>query len=69
MLNVLQKCATDNSPYVRKTAAHSVGKIFQIDPDAKGELVEVIERLLGDKASRMTLKPCAIQFQRLLSCR
>ena len=47
----VKKCASDNSPYVRKTAAHSVGKIYQIDPDAKGELVEVLERLLGDKST------------------
>jgi len=47
----VKKCATDSSPYVRKTAAHSVGKIFQIDADTKGELVEIIDRLLGDKTT------------------
>ena len=47
----VKKCASDNSPYVRKTAAHSVGKIYQIDHDAKDELVEVVERLLADKAT------------------
>jgi AP-3 complex subunit beta len=47
----VKKCASDNSPYVRKTAAHSVGKIYQIDHDAKDELVEVVERLLGDKTT------------------
>jgi AP-3 complex subunit beta len=47
----VKKCASDNSPYVRKTAAHSVGKIFSIDADAKDELVEVVERLLADKAT------------------
>jgi len=49
----VKKCASDNSPYVRKTAAHSVGKIFQIDVDAKDELVEVLERLLGDKSTQV----------------
>ena len=47
----VKKCASDSSPYVRKTAAHSVGKIYQIDPDTKGELVEIIDRLLGDKTT------------------
>lgn len=45
----VKQCATDSSPYVRKTAAHSVGKIFQIDPDTRSELVEIIDQLLGDK--------------------
>jgi len=49
----LKKCASDNSPYVRKTAAHACGKIFQIDADAKGELCETIERLLGDKNTQV----------------
>ena len=47
----VKKCASDNSPYVRKTSAHSIGKIYQIDAEAKGELVEVLERLLGDKST------------------
>jgi AP-3 complex subunit beta len=47
----VKKCASDSSPYVRKSAAHSLGKIFQIDPDTKGELVEMVDRLLGDKTT------------------
>jgi AP-3 complex subunit beta len=38
---------------VRKTAAHSVGKIFQIDPEVRGELEEVVERLLCDKVTQV----------------
>ena len=49
----VKKCASDNSPYVRKTAAHSAAKIWVIDPDATEELVEVIERLLGDKSTQV----------------
>lgn len=44
----LKRCATDSSPYVRKTAAIACGKILQIDNDAKSELVDVISQLLGD---------------------
>jgi AP-3 complex subunit beta len=47
----VKKCASDSSPFVRKSAAHCVGKIHQIDPDTKGELVEIIDRLLGDKTT------------------
>lgn len=49
----LKKCASDSSAYVRKTAAHSCGKIYQIDPDSKGEIVDVIEKLLGDKNTQV----------------
>jgi len=49
----LKKCASDSSPYVRKTAAHACGKIFQIDVDCKGELCEIIERLLNDKNTQV----------------
>ncbi len=47
----IKKCATDSSPFVRKNAAHCVGKIFQLDADVKPELVEIIDRLLGDKVT------------------
>ncbi|RYG55244.1 hypothetical protein EON66_05765 [archaeon] len=47
----VKKCATDSSPYVRKTAAHSVGKIYSLDPDAKEELMEIVDRLLDDKTT------------------
>ena len=49
----LKKCASDPSPYVRKTAAHSCGKIFQTDNEAKGEVVEVIETLLADRNTQV----------------
>lgn len=47
----VKKCASDSSAYVRKTSAHSVGKIYQIDPETKPELVEIVDRLLGDKTT------------------
>lgn len=28
----MKKCASDSSPYVRKVTAHSVGKVYAIDP-------------------------------------
>jgi AP-3 complex subunit beta len=49
----LKKCASDSSSYVKKTAAQSAGKVFQIDNEAKPEVVEVIERLLADKNTQV----------------
>eukprot|EP00500_Bicosoecida_sp_ms1_P004736 CAMPEP_0203808676 /NCGR_PEP_ID=MMETSP0115-20131106/1748_1 /ASSEMBLY_ACC=CAM_ASM_000227 /TAXON_ID=33651 /ORGANISM="Bicosoecid sp, Strain ms1" /LENGTH=1095 /DNA_ID=CAMNT_0050717369 /DNA_START=49 /DNA_END=3336 /DNA_ORIENTATION=- len=46
----ISKCATDSSPYVRKTAAHSLPKIFALAPDVKSELTEIIAKLLRDTA-------------------
>jgi hypothetical protein len=39
-----------SSPYVRKTAAHAISKVFSLDPDQRSELVGVISRLLGDRS-------------------
>jgi AP-3 complex subunit beta len=49
----LKKCAGDTSPYVRKTAAHSCGKVFQTDAEAAGELHDVIDQLLGDRNTQV----------------
>jgi hypothetical protein len=49
----LKKCASDSSSYVKKTAAQNAGKVFQIDNEAKPEVVEVIERLLADKNTQV----------------
>lgn len=47
----LKNSVNDLSPYVRKTVAHSIIKIYRLDPSLKPELVEYIERLLNDKNS------------------
>mmetsp|Transcript_21870 Transcript_21870/g.85714 ORF Transcript_21870/g.85714 Transcript_21870/m.85714 type:complete len:800 (-) Transcript_21870:787-3186(-) len=47
----VQKCVTDNSPYVRKTAAHAIPKIFGLDHTVKEELIDCIETLLGDNTT------------------
>jgi AP-3 complex subunit beta len=49
-LLAVKKCAMDSSPYVRKTAAHSISKIYTLDPDQKPELLSIVSRLLGDRA-------------------
>ena len=41
----------DMSPFVRKTAAHAIPKLYSIDPDQKEELIGLIEKLLGDRTT------------------
>jgi HEAT repeat protein len=43
----VKKASSDSSAYVRKSAAHCVGKIFQTDPEVQPDLIEIVERLLG----------------------
>lgn len=51
MLVAIKDCASDMSPYVRKTAAHAIPKLFSLDPDLKDDIISIIERLLNDKTS------------------
>uniref|UniRef100_A0A1I8Q589 AP-3 complex subunit beta n=1 Tax=Stomoxys calcitrans TaxID=35570 RepID=A0A1I8Q589_STOCA len=50
MLAIMES-ASDMSPYVRKTAAHAIPKLFSVDPEQKDELVKVIEKLLSDRTT------------------
>ncbi|GLH02271.1 AP-3 complex subunit beta [Gryllus bimaculatus] len=47
----IKDSASDMSPYVRKTAAHAIPKLYSLDQDQKEELVHVIEKLLSDKTT------------------
>ncbi|XP_050533343.1 AP-3 complex subunit beta-1 isoform X2 [Daktulosphaira vitifoliae] len=47
----IKDSAADMSPYVRKTAAHAIPKLYSLDPDQKEELISVIEKLLADKST------------------
>jgi AP-3 complex subunit beta len=46
----VKKCSRDNSPYVRKAAAHAVTKIWQMDksPEQKEALADILDILLND---------------------
>ncbi|XP_026331552.1 AP-3 complex subunit beta-2-like, partial [Hyposmocoma kahamanoa] len=46
----IRDSASDMSPYVRKTAAHAIPKLYSLDPEQKEELVSIIDKLLSDKA-------------------
>ncbi|CAH8558810.1 unnamed protein product [Schistosoma turkestanicum] len=47
----IQDASKDLSPYVRKTAAHAILKVYSLDPNEKDILIEIIDRLLGDKTT------------------
>lgn len=39
------------SPFVRKTAAHAIPKLYSLDESQKENLIEVIEKLLKDRTT------------------
>ncbi|XP_012259104.2 AP-3 complex subunit beta-1 [Athalia rosae] len=47
----IKDSASDMSPYVRKTAAHAIPKLYSLDPEQKEELIGVLEKLLSDKTT------------------
>uniref|UniRef100_A0A6Q2XSN8 AP-3 complex subunit beta n=1 Tax=Esox lucius TaxID=8010 RepID=A0A6Q2XSN8_ESOLU len=51
MMLAIKEAASDMSPYVRKTSAHAIQKLYSLDPDQKEHLIEVIEKLLKDKST------------------
>ncbi|XP_071166294.1 AP-3 complex subunit beta-2-like isoform X3 [Mytilus edulis] len=51
MMLAIKEAVNDMSPYVRKTAAHGIPKLYSLDPENKEQLVEVIEKLLADKTT------------------
>ncbi|XP_007548843.1 AP-3 complex subunit beta-1 isoform X3 [Poecilia formosa] len=51
MMLAIKEAASDLSPYVRKTSAHAIQKLYSLDADQKEHLIEVIEKLLKDKST------------------
>ncbi|KAL5004173.1 hypothetical protein ScPMuIL_017629 [Solemya velum] len=51
MMLAIKESVMDMSPYVRKTAAHAIPKLYSLEPEQKELLIEVIERLLADKTT------------------
>lgn len=47
----IRESASDMSPYVRKTVAHAIPKLYHLDAEQKDELITVIEKLLGDRTT------------------
>ncbi|KAL3884495.1 hypothetical protein ACJMK2_024630 [Sinanodonta woodiana] len=51
MMLAIKESVMDMSPFVRKTAAHGIPKMYSLDPEHKEQLIEVIEKLLADKTT------------------
>ncbi|RNA11859.1 AP-3 complex subunit beta-2 [Brachionus plicatilis] len=49
MMLAIKEAVSDMSPYVRKTAANAITKLYNLDQELKDELIEIIEKLLADK--------------------
>ncbi|CAF3835359.1 unnamed protein product [Adineta steineri] len=49
MMLAIRESANDMSPYVRKTAANAIAKLYALDPELKDELIVIITKLLADK--------------------
>ena len=49
MMLAIKEAVSDMSPYVRKTAANAIPKLYSLDADLKDDLIVVIEKLLADK--------------------
>lgn len=47
----IRDAASDMSPYVRKTVAHAIPKLYSLDEEQKDDLIEVIEKLLSDRTT------------------
>ncbi|KAG8598664.1 hypothetical protein GDO81_002694, partial [Engystomops pustulosus] len=54
MMLAIKEASADLSPYVRKTAAHAIQKLYSLDPEQKEMLIEIIEKLLKDKSTDET---------------
>lgn len=46
----LKTASTDSSPYVRKTAAHAIPKLYSLDPSQEPQILEILATLLNDDA-------------------
>ena len=51
MMLAIKDSVSDLSPYVRKTAAHAIPKLFSLDPEQGEQLIDVVEKLLQDKTT------------------
>ncbi|XP_058450288.1 AP-3 complex subunit beta-2 isoform X2 [Malaya genurostris] len=62
----IRDSATDMSPYVRKTAAHAIPKLYNLDPEQKNELIGVIEKLLSDRTT-LVVGSAVMAFEDMLT--
>lgn len=66
MMVAIRDSVSDMSPYVRKTAAHAIPKLYDLDPEQKDELVMVIEKLLSDQTT-LVVGSAVMAFEQVIS--
>jgi len=47
----IDKSCKDSSPYVRKTAAHAIPKVYNLDREQKDQCIKIIQILLTDRTT------------------
>ena len=57
LMLAIKEAVSDMSPYVRKTAANAITKLYSLDPELKEDLVAIIEKLLADKTIVSSQRP------------
>merc|ERR1719223_518421 len=60
----IKQASTDMSPYVRKTAAHAIVRLYTLAPGEKEALLEIIEKLLHDRTV-MVLGSVVMAFEEI----
>lgn len=65
MMLAIRDSVNDLSPYVRKTAAHAIPKLYALDVEQKDELILVIERLLSDQTT-LVVGSAVMAFEQVL---
>eukprot|EP01147_Barroeca_monosierra_P004363 gene4363-6651_t len=65
MLLSLKQAASDMSPYVRKTAAHALPKLYSLAPMEKESIMEILEKLLHDRTT-MVIGSVLMAFEEII---
>jgi len=65
MMLAIRDSVGDMSPYVRKTAAHAIPKLYDLDPEQKDELIMIIEKLLSDQTT-LVVGSAVMAFEQVL---
>ncbi len=61
----IKEAVGDMSPFVRKTAANAISKLYSLDYELKEDLIAIIEKLLADKTivnSTIPFKFCILKL-------
>eukprot|EP00177_Eucheuma_denticulatum_P007527 GFKZ01013701.1.p1 GENE.GFKZ01013701.1~~GFKZ01013701.1.p1 ORF type:complete len:1184 (-),score=185.93 GFKZ01013701.1:2598-6035(-) len=60
VIHAINKAAKDSSAYVRKAAAHAIGKVCALDPPSKELLLQPLQDLLADRSTEVVPSAVAV---------